>query len=105
MSTNIKLQSKGLSCNAGMLVDFVYDSGTHLPTHAAVKGGERRGLCGVKPGRSPSTCNNPEGGLCHRCATQVEKVGGVWRVKIDAPNFNARPYDDIQEDRCWADDD
>ncbi len=101
----IQLPKSGPSCVDGQLVDFVYDSGTHDPVHAAVKGGSRRGLCGVKPGLAPSTCLEPEGGLCRRCETQIEKVGGKWRVKTTAPALNARPYDDVREDVCWDDDD
>lgn len=102
----ISLPSSGVSCTVGMPVDFIYDAGDGIsPTHAAVKGGERRGLCGVKPGWSPSTCNQPDGGLCHRCATQIEKVKGGWRVKAGSPNLNAKPYDHIRDDHCWDDDD
>ena len=95
----------GVSCSAGMPVDFIYDSGTHDPTHAALIGGPRRGLCGVMPGYQAHTIPNPDGGLCHLCASQVEQVEGRWRVKASAPPLNAHPVLVQRNDDVWDDDD
>lgn len=101
----IALPSSGSSCSAGMPVDFIYDCGSRLPTHAAVQGGERRGLCGVKPCIAPDTIPNPDGGLCPSCATQIERVDGRWRVRTSAPTLRAHRYTVERDDGPWDDDD
>ena len=103
----LRMPKLGTSCNAGLPVDFVYDAGTHLPTHAAVKGGERRGLCMQKPSSWPSTCNAPDGGLCRDCATQVEKVDGCrggYRVRALAPVLGRTPFTSEREEHFYDDD-
>jgi hypothetical protein len=100
---SVSLPKSGTSCHAGLLVDFVYDSSTHDPAHAAVKGGARRGLCMTQPSRHPSTMSQPDGGLCRNCETQIEKVSDVYRVKAVAKALHRTPF--TSERQQWSIDD